>query len=245
MAGGPNETGEGRTTAEPTLGFTLPFADSAAVHAAMTNPAAAIAAATAVGMSLSAQMANAFFGMAQAALEVSARLNSSAPATPAKEEVKAAEPATSTEAAKPEPVVVKLEPKVAQAPAVSAVEPEIPVKAPVAKKAPAAKKVAAPVKAKAPKVVTPAPAVEVTPVPVKKAAAKKVSAKAAAKADDLKKISGIGPKLETLLNDLGIRRYHEIAAWTQTEVEHFDRELGLDGRIAKDDWIAQAKALLR
>ena len=61
--------------------------------------------------------------------------------------------------------------------------------------------------------------------------------------DDLKKISGIGPRLEQELNARRITRYADIAALSKAAVKKLDDELGLDGRIAKDDWAGQAKAL--
>ncbi|MCA1439116.1 NADH:ubiquinone oxidoreductase [Ensifer sp. IC4062] len=62
-------------------------------------------------------------------------------------------------------------------------------------------------------------------------------------ADDLKRISGIGPKLEQVLNARGIRRFADIAALGEAEVARLDKELGFDGRILRDDWVGQAKAL--
>jgi NADH-quinone oxidoreductase subunit E len=62
-------------------------------------------------------------------------------------------------------------------------------------------------------------------------------------ADDLKLISGVGPKLEEKLNALGIRRYAQIAAWTADDIARVDDELNFRGRIERDDWVAQAKAL--
>ncbi|MCA1403149.1 NADH:ubiquinone oxidoreductase [Ensifer sp. IC3342] len=62
-------------------------------------------------------------------------------------------------------------------------------------------------------------------------------------ADDLKRISGIGPKLEQVLNARGIRRFADIAAWSDADVARLDKELGFDGRILRDDWVRQAKAL--
>ena len=67
----------------------------------------------------------------------------------------------------------------------------------------------------------------------------------AIKADDLKAISGIGPKLEQVLNGMGLRRYAEIAALKAADVARIEAELGLDGRIARDGWVEQAKALAR
>jgi large subunit ribosomal protein L21 len=62
-------------------------------------------------------------------------------------------------------------------------------------------------------------------------------------ADDLKKISGVGPKLETLLNENGVYHYDQIAEWTTDEVAFMDEQLSFKGRIAREDWIAQAKTL--
>ena len=61
--------------------------------------------------------------------------------------------------------------------------------------------------------------------------------------DDLKKISGIGPRLEQELNDRGIIRYSDIAGLGKAAVKKLDTELGLEGRITRDDWAGQAKAL--
>ena len=63
------------------------------------------------------------------------------------------------------------------------------------------------------------------------------------KADDLKLISGVGPKLEIVLNDLGVYHFDQIAGWTKTEIDWVDDYLSFSGRIERDDWVAQAKAL--
>ena len=78
--------------------------------------------------------------------------------------------------------------------------------------------------------------------------AERVNAPAASRskasaADDLKQISGIGPKLEQVLNGKGIRRFADIAAWSDADIARFDDELGFGGRILRDDWVKQAKAL--
>ncbi|MEM9045796.1 MAG: NADH-quinone oxidoreductase subunit NuoE [Pseudomonadota bacterium] len=62
-------------------------------------------------------------------------------------------------------------------------------------------------------------------------------------ADDLKKIKGVGPKLEAKLHSLGVFHYDQIASWTATEIAWVDNELSFKGRIERDDWISQAKAL--
>ncbi len=61
--------------------------------------------------------------------------------------------------------------------------------------------------------------------------------------DDLKAISGIGPKLETVLNGLGVWTFGQIAAWTPAEVAWVDDTLGFKGRIGRDEWIGQAARL--
>ncbi|VAW21855.1 NADH-ubiquinone oxidoreductase chain E, partial [hydrothermal vent metagenome] len=61
------------------------------------------------------------------------------------------------------------------------------------------------------------------------------------KKDDLKKIKGVGPKLETTLNKLGIYHFDQIAGWTSAEIEWVDDYLSFKGRIERDDWISQAK----
>ncbi|MEZ5670250.1 MAG: 50S ribosomal protein L21 [Alphaproteobacteria bacterium] len=62
-------------------------------------------------------------------------------------------------------------------------------------------------------------------------------------ADDLKKISGVGPKLEKTLNELGIYHYAQIAAFTPEQVAWVDERLKFKGRIEREDWIEQAKTL--
>jgi NADH-quinone oxidoreductase subunit E len=62
--------------------------------------------------------------------------------------------------------------------------------------------------------------------------------------DDLKAISGIGPKLEQVLNGLGVWTYAQIAGWSENEVGWVDDHLGFKGRIGRDDWIGQARGLV-
>ncbi|RJT41893.1 NADH-ubiquinone dehydrogenase [Mesorhizobium waimense] len=65
-----------------------------------------------------------------------------------------------------------------------------------------------------------------------------------AKPSDLKAISGIGPKLEKVLNGLGIWTHAQIAAWTPEEIAWVEDYLSLAGRIGRDDWTRQAAALV-
>jgi len=61
-------------------------------------------------------------------------------------------------------------------------------------------------------------------------------------ADDLKKISGVGPALEKKLHGLGIYHFSQIAAFTADEIAMVDDHLNFKGRIERDDWVGQAKA---
>jgi poly(3-hydroxybutyrate) depolymerase len=63
------------------------------------------------------------------------------------------------------------------------------------------------------------------------------------KIDDLKQISGIGPKLEALLNEQGIFQFWQLAGLGQSEIETLEERLSFKGRIAREGWIAQAKVL--
>ena len=63
-------------------------------------------------------------------------------------------------------------------------------------------------------------------------------------ADDLKKIVGIGPKMETTLNELGIYHYSQIAELTPDEVAWLDDSIHSKGRVERENWIEQAKTLL-
>ena len=62
--------------------------------------------------------------------------------------------------------------------------------------------------------------------------------------DDLKKIKGVGPKLEGDLNAKGVWHYDQIAAWSGAEVTWADENLvKFKGRVSRDDWVGQAKTL--
>jgi NADH-quinone oxidoreductase subunit E len=64
------------------------------------------------------------------------------------------------------------------------------------------------------------------------------------KADDLKKIKGVGPKLERLCNELGFYHFDQIASWAEAEVAWVDDNLkGFKGRVSRDNWVGQAKIL--
>ncbi len=189
--------------------------------AAPVNPflhsASAFAAAAAAGLDFQRQLANTMLGFFEAALGG------------AKSEARPAEPVVAPVVASPAvaaaPEVIAESVKVAKSPVAKAKPKVVVTKEPAAK--PAAPK--APVQRAAPAAVVEAPA-----APVRRARAVK---------DDLKQLSGIGPKLEQVLNGKGINRFADIAAWSDEDVRRIDAELGFDGRIGRDDWVGQAKAL--
>ncbi|WP_324763241.1 NADH:ubiquinone oxidoreductase [Sinorhizobium meliloti] len=160
---------------------------SVGLHPLMAHPAAAVAAATALGFGLSSHIAGMMFGAMQGA------------ASTLKKSVAAPDQA---EISKPAPAARPQKAAQRKAP-VSAGETRKP-----------------------------------------RGSVKRAAAPAAGLAnDDLKQISGIGPKLEQVLNGRGIFRFADIAALSKADMERLDSELGLAGRGVRDDWIGQAKAL--
>ena len=66
------------------------------------------------------------------------------------------------------------------------------------------------------------------------------------KPDDLKQIKGVGPKLEKLLNDVGVWHFDQIASWKAKDIAIVDDRLaGFKGRISRDGWVKQAKVLAK
>ncbi|MEZ6001718.1 hypothetical protein [Hyphomonas sp.] len=63
--------------------------------------------------------------------------------------------------------------------------------------------------------------------------------------DDLTLIGGIGPKIQVLLNELGVWHYDQIAEWTPENVAWMDEHLNFGGRIAREGWVEQAAVLVR
>ncbi len=64
-------------------------------------------------------------------------------------------------------------------------------------------------------------------------------------ADDLKKINGIGPKMEDVLNSIGIYTYLQVSKMTKKEYDLLDEITGsFPGRAERDDWSGQAKNLI-
>ena len=194
------------------------------VHPLMAHPAAAFAAATAIGFGFSTQRGGAFFGVFQSALETTGKVAAALDDTPPDE----LKPDVDIRPENIRPVVKAF----TKPPAEQKAGPRLTVVKPVSEPTPAspAKPVTQAKPASQAKTSEPKPAVKAKPV-------------ARGKTDDLKLIAGIGPKLEQVLNAKGIRSFAEIAAWTDEEIARLDAELGFNGRIGRDDWAGQAKVL--
>ncbi|MFM9941147.1 MAG: hypothetical protein ACKVP7_16825 [Hyphomicrobiaceae bacterium] len=95
-----------------------------------------------------------------------------------------------------------------------------------------------------PPAAAPAPAV---PVPAAPATAAAVAPRPVIGSgrDNLQRIGGINGEVEKLLNVQGVTRYSQIAHWGKPDVERFDRLLGYQGRIQRENWIEQAQILAK
>jgi branched-chain amino acid transport system ATP-binding protein len=84
-------------------------------------------------------------------------------------------------------------------------------------------------------------------VPVAKAegVSNRLAAPRGGKADDLIRIKGIGPVNARKLNEHGIFHFDQIAAWKRADIEAAEAYLAFDGRIAREDWVGQAKLLAK
>ncbi len=61
--------------------------------------------------------------------------------------------------------------------------------------------------------------------------------------DDLTEISGVGSVINRQLNEHGIYTFKQIALWSSAQVEEFSKQLKFRDRVAREDWISQAKKL--
>ena len=61
--------------------------------------------------------------------------------------------------------------------------------------------------------------------------------------DNLTRIKGVGLKIESMLNDIGIYHFDQIASWNKENVIWADKTLGFPGRVDREDWVSQAQAL--
>jgi len=189
----------------------------------MAHPMAGVASASAIGMGLASQMMGIWLGTVMGSAAVARRLMDAAPMPAASPEAGRADVARKARAAT-DAVIADARAKVIQLS--TAAERRNARKArPVASRAEAA---------------APAKAARAAP---KAESRRKAEAPVALSsgADDLKRISGIGPKLEQALNRLGISSFATLAALSDADVARIDEQLGLNGRIARDAWIVQAR----
>ena len=93
----------------------------------------------------------------------------------------------------------------------------------------------------------PAPKAKADKADAKPAAAKPAAKKAAATdgADDLKKLSGVGPALEKKLTEAGVTTFAQIAGWSTADIADMDEKLSFKGRIEREGWVEQAKTLAK
>ncbi len=64
------------------------------------------------------------------------------------------------------------------------------------------------------------------------------------KVDDISLIGGIGPKMHKILTDLGVSTFAQIAAWTDADIEKMEEHIKPKGRIAREEWVDQARELM-
>ena len=63
--------------------------------------------------------------------------------------------------------------------------------------------------------------------------------------DDLKQIKGIGPKMEEMLNSIGVFTFQQMSKMTETQYDLVDKMLSaFQGRAQRDEWADQAKELV-
>lgn len=244
----------------------MPGGQAASDNNLAAHPMAAMAASSAVGLGMYTQMVGTMLGAMTGAMEAAEKMkdateNSEAPfgmlfnpLTFEWSDVNSADPAPSQPKKARKPAAVKPKKAEAKAPASKAK----PVAKPVAK---AAEPVAMPEpiqpieseakvtkleKAAEPKQATPsvelvetAPVAEIMPEDFKRP--KKLEKPATP--DDLKLISGVGPKLEQVLNGMGIWTFAQIADWSAEEIAFVDDYLQFKGRIDRDGWLKQAAEL--
>ncbi len=88
---------------------------------------------------------------------------------------------------------------------------------------------------------TPKPKSKPTPKPKRKTTA----SKKAVKVDDLTRIKGVGKVFAQRLNEAGITSLKQVSEFSAEEVAAFDEKLNLTGRMIREDWVSQAKELLK
>lgn len=62
--------------------------------------------------------------------------------------------------------------------------------------------------------------------------------------DDLTLISGVGPRIQTILNDFGVWHFSQIADWSPQNEAWIDTQLNFAGRVSREGWVHQARELV-
>jgi NADH-quinone oxidoreductase subunit E len=200
----------------------------------MVHPLAGAAALSALGIGLASQTFGIWMGALAGATEVSQRLfqpddaasGSNAPGKPGQKAEPAAAKADETRALI-EKTKALAATKALKAPA------EKPSKAMAAKVVPIASAAAS----------VEAPTAQVADRIMPEDFRRPKAAERPAAPDDLKAISGIGPKVEQVLNGFGVWTYAQVAGWTPEEIAWVEDTLGFKGRVGRDRWLTQAAAL--
>lgn len=245
MAKAPDKTGEGRSAEAADFGRladALKDMPAVPLHPLMAHPTAALAAATAIGFGLATHMTSVFLGSLHGAIEATNRLARQLEDEQAKTDTEVGP--VPAEAGPNEPVSAadRVKPRKAGQPRPATVK----ATKPVASKPGAAKLTAAKPKMVKPAVAQTTAAIATAEAPARSAVAKAAKpARSNGRADDLKKIEGIGPKLEQILNGRGIRRFADLVALDAGGLEALDKAIGLGGRALRDDWLGQARNLAR
>ena len=61
--------------------------------------------------------------------------------------------------------------------------------------------------------------------------------------DDLTQIDGIGPRIQDVLNSLGVYHFDQISGWTEANEAWVDEYLSFSGRVSREGWVRQARSL--
>jgi small subunit ribosomal protein S2 len=62
--------------------------------------------------------------------------------------------------------------------------------------------------------------------------------------DDLTKLQGVGPQLATNFNEAGLFHFWQFAAMKDGDIASLDSDMKLSGRLSREGWVDQAKALI-
>jgi large subunit ribosomal protein L21 len=71
------------------------------------------------------------------------------------------------------------------------------------------------------------------------------AAEAASVSDELTQLKGVGPVIAKKLAAAGVTSLQQVVDFTPEDIERIDVELNFKGRIGREDWIGQAKDLLK